>query len=416
MLSNRELTCCQRDLQRKDGAMIGISKMASAVQPSATLAAGARAKQMKAEGVQVFDFALGEPDFPTPPHICAAANEAMRKGYTRYTPANGIPELRASVARSYQETYEIRYTPEQVVISSGAKHSLHNALAATVGPGDEVIIPTPYWVSYSDLVTMTGATFRLVPTRLEDGFKMKPEQLRAAITPRSRLLMLNSPSNPTGAVYSRAELEAIADVVLRADLAVLSDEIYERLVFGDAKATCFATLRPGLAERTITVSGASKTYAMTGWRIGWSLGPVHVIKAMANVQSQQTGNPCSISQYAALAAIEGDQDCVELMRREFEARRDLVCDRLRTLPGVRSFVPDGAFYAFFDVSAHFGQTRGGRVVKDSTEFCRAALEVAHVNVVPGAAFGAEGYVRLSYAAARDQLLGGLDRLEQFLRG
>jgi aspartate aminotransferase len=396
--------------------MIGISKMAAAVQPSATLAAGARARQMKAEGIRVFDFALGEPDFPTPAHICAAATEAMRKGHTRYTPANGIPELRAAVAGSYQDTYGIRYTPEQVVISSGAKHSLHNALAATVGPGDEVIIPTPYWVSYSDLVNMTGAAFRLVPTRLEDGFKMKPEQLRAALTPRSRLLMLNSPSNPTGAVYTRAELEAIADVVLQSDLAVLSDEIYERLVFGAAQATCFATLRPGLAERTLTVSGASKTYAMTGWRIGWTLGPGNVIKAMGNVQSQQTGNPCSISQYAALVAIEGDQECVELMRREFEARRDLVCDRLRTLPGVRSFVPDGAFYAFFDVSAHFGRTLGGRVVKDSTEFCRAALEVAHVNIVPGAAFGAEGYVRLSYAAARDQLQGGLDRLEQFLRG
>jgi aspartate aminotransferase len=396
--------------------MIGISKMAAAVQPSATLAAAARAKQLKADGVHVFDFALGEPDFPTPAHICAAATEAMRKGYTHYTPANGIPELRAAVAHCYQETYAIRYSPDQVVISSGAKHSLHNALAATVGPGDEVIIPTPYWVSYSDLVSMTGASFRLVPTRLEDGFKMKPEQLRAAITPRSRLLMLNSPSNPTGAVYTRAELEALADVVLQTNVAVLSDEIYERLVFGDAQATCFATLRPGLAERTITVSGASKTYAMTGWRMGWALGPAQVIKAMSNVQSQQTGNPCSISQYAALAALEGDQGCVEMMRREFEARRDLVCARLRQLPGVRSFVPEGAFYAFFDVSTHFGRPLSGRVVKDSAEFCRAALEVGHVNLVPGSAFGAEGYVRLSYAAARDQLQGGLDRLEQFLRG
>ena len=396
--------------------MIGISKMAAAVQPSATLAAGAKARQLKAEGVNVFDFSLGEPDFPTPEHICAAAVQAMKEGHTRYTPASGTPELRAAVARTYQKTYGIRYTPEQVLISDGAKHSLHNALAATVGPGDEVIIPTPYWVSYSDLVQMTGASFVLVPTRLEDGFKMTPRQLRAAVTPRSRMLMLNSPSNPTGAVYSRRELEAIADVVLEAGLGVISDEIYERLVFGDARATCFATLRPGLADRTLTISGASKTYAMTGWRVGWALGPAPVLKAMGNVQSQQTGCPCSISQYAALAALEGDQGCVERMRQEFAARRDLVCGRLKAMPGVRCFVPEGAFYAFFEVSSHFGRTLAGRKVTDSVSFCQAALEGAHVNIVPGVAFGAEGYVRLSYATSREQLQGGLDRLEQILRG
>jgi aspartate aminotransferase len=395
--------------------MIAISKMAAAVQPSATLAAGAKAKQMKAEGITVYDFSLGEPDFATPEHICAAAVRAMQKGYTRYTPASGMPELRGAVARSYQKIYGLTYTPEQVVVSNGAKHSLHNALAATVGPGDEVIIPTPYWVSYSDLVQMTGASYVLVPTKMETGFKVTPEQLRAAVTPRSRLLMLNSPSNPTGTVYTRRELEALADVVLETNLNVLSDEIYERLVFGNAKATCFATLRPGLVERTLTVSGASKTYAMTGWRVGWTLGPAPVIKAMANIQSQQTGCPCSISQCAALAALEGDQECVERMRREFEARRDLVFTRLKKLAGVKSFVPEGAFYAFFDVSAHFGRTLAGRNVTDSTSFCLAALECAHVNVVPGAAFGAEGYVRMSYAASREQLQAGLDRLEQFLR-
>jgi len=395
--------------------MIAVSKMADAVQPSATLAAGAKARQMKAEGITVYDFSLGEPDFATPEHICAAAVNAMKKGQTRYTPASGISELRAAVARSYQKTYGISYTPEQVVVSNGAKHSLHNALAATVGPGDEVIIPTPYWVSYSDLVQMTGASYVLVPTPMATGFKMTPEQLRAAVTPRSRVLMLNSPSNPTGVVYTRQELEALADVVLEKNLAVLSDEIYERLVFGDAKATCFATLRPGLAERTITISGASKTYAMTGWRMGWALGPAQIIKAMANIQSQQTGCPCSISQAAALAAVEGDQQCVEHMRRQFEARRDLVCERLGKLSGIKSFVPQGAFYAFFDVSAHFGRTLAGRKVGDSTSFCQAALECAHVNLVPGAAFGAEGYVRLSYAASREQLQAGLQRLEQFLR-
>ncbi len=395
--------------------MIAVSKMAAAVQPSATLAAGARAKQLQVEGVKVFDFSLGEPDFPTPEHICAAAVKAMKDGHTRYTPANGVPALRSAVSRFYQKTYGMSYKPEQVLISNGAKHSLHNALAATVGPGDEVIIPTPYWVSYSDLVQMTGASSVLVPTTMETGFKMTPAQLRAAVTPRGKLLMLNSPSNPTGSVYTRQELEALADVVLETGLSVLSDEIYEKLVFGDAKPTCFASLRPELAERVITISGASKTYAMTGWRMGWALGPARVIKAMGDVQSQQTGCPCSISQYAALAALEGDQECVERMRREFEARRDLVCARLAAMPGVRNRTPEGAFYAFFDVSAHFGRTLGGRKVVDSSGFCMAALETAHVNLVAGAAFGAEGYVRMSYAAGRDQLTGGLERLEQWLK-
>ena len=302
-----------------------------------------------------------------------------------------------------------------MIVSNGAKHSLYNALAATVGAGDEVLIPTPYWVSYSDLVLMTGATYKLVPTRFEDGFKMTPAQLRAAVTPKSRLVMLNSPSNPTGRVYTRSELEALADVILETDLGVISDEIYEKLVFGAAQATCFATLRPGLAERTITISGASKTYAMTGWRIGWSCGPAPIIKAMGDVQSQQTSNPCSISQYAAVAALEGDQQCVEMMRKEFAIRRDLVCKRLQAMPGIRCAVPEGAFYAFFDVSAHFGRILGGRTVTDSASFCTAALETAHVNVVPGSAFGAEGYARLSYATSREQLTAGLDKLEEWLK-
>jgi aspartate aminotransferase len=394
---------------------IPLSKMAREVQPSATLAAGAKAKQLRAEGIPVFDFSLGEPDFATPEHICQAAVKAMKDGHTRYTPAAGIPELRAAVARSYKRIYGIQYSADQVIISGGAKHSIHNALASIVGPGDEVIIPTPYWVSYSDLVQMTGAKYVLVPTTHESGFKMTPAQLKAALTPRSRLLMLNSPSNPTGTVCTRQELEALADVVLEAGLAVISDEIYERLVFGDARATCFAALRPELAERTLTISGASKTYAMTGWRIGWALGPAHVIKTMGNVQSQQTGNPCSVSQYAALAAVEGDQECVEKMRREFEARRDLVCKRLAAVPGVRCPTPGGAFYAFFNVSAHFGRTLGGKKVTDSAAFCAVALESAHVNLVPGSAFGAEGYVRLSYAASREQINGGLDRLEKMLQ-
>jgi aspartate aminotransferase len=399
----------------KSAEPIPISKLAASVQPSATLAAAAKARQLKAEGIHVFDFSLGEPDFPTPEHICRAAFKAMQDGHTHYTAASGIPELRAAIARLYQKQYGLRCTADQVIVSNGAKHSLYNALAATCGPGDEVIIPSPYWVSYSDLVQMTGANYVLVQTTHESGFKMSPAQFRAALTPRTRLVMLNSPSNPTGTVYSRQELEALADIALEAGITVLSDEIYERLVYGDVKATCFATLRPGLAERTLTISGVSKSYAMTGWRMGWTVGPAHVIKAMGNVQSQQTSNPSSISQYAALAALEGEQECVEKMRREFEARREIVCRRLSAMPEILCPVPGGAFYAFFKVAAYFGRSLGGKKVTNSADFCQAALESAHVNLVPGAAFGAEGYCRLSFAASREQLNGGLDRLEQLLR-
>jgi aspartate aminotransferase len=394
--------------------MIPISKMAAGVQPSATMAAGAKAKQLKAAGVRVYDFSLGEPDFATPDHVCQAAIDAMRSGKTHYTPPQGTPELRAAIADWYGKVHGLSCTPDQVLVSNGAKHSIHTALASTCGPGDEVIIPTPYWVSYSDLVEMTGAKCILVPTTRESGFKMTPEQLRRSITPRSRLLMLNSPSNPTGAVYTQAELEALADVILDSKLAVLSDEIYEQLVYGEARSTCFASLRPELARRTITISGVSKSYAMTGWRIGWSVGPSEVIRAMGNVQSQQTSCPSSISQYASLAALTGDQTCVATMRREFEERRNVTCQRLARMPGLICPVPDGAFYAFFDVSAHIGAKRAGREVVDSASFCQAALDAAHVSLVPGSAFGCEGYVRLSFAASREQLLGGLDQLERFL--
>ena len=396
--------------------MLPISKMAAAVQPSATLAAGAKARQLKTEGKIVYDFSLGEPDFTTPKHICEAGYKAMLDGHTHYTAAAGIAELRSAIARWYKRTYGFEFSPEQVIVSNGAKHSLHNALAATVGAGDEVIIPTPYWVSYSDLVQMTGASYVLVHTTEANGFKMTPAQLKAAITPRSKLVMLNSPSNPTGSVYRREELEALADVALESKLGVISDEIYEQLVFGDAKATCFATLRPKLADQVITISGVSKSYAMTGWRMGWSIGPAHVIKAMGNVQSQETSNPSSISQYATIAALDGDQTCVEQMRQEFEARRDLICKRLNALPGIRCPIPEGAFYAFFNVESYFGKTLRGKKIIDSTSFCAAALETVHVNLVQGSAFGAEGYVRLSFATSREQINKGVDKLAEFLQG
>ena len=395
--------------------MIRISKLALSIEPSATLAAGAKARALRASGVTVYDFSLGEPDFDTPVHICEAATAAMQRGQTHYTPTSGTLEARKAVAEWYGRFHGLEVAVEQVILSNGAKHSIHNTLAATVGPGDEVIIPTPYWVSYSDLVKMTGASVVLVETDLASGFKMTPEQLRAAITPRTRLLMLNSPCNPTGTVYTRAELEALADIFLEhTDGAILSDEIYEQLIYGDAQPTCVATLRPQLRERTITVSGASKTYAMTGWRMGWAVAPAPLVKAMDTIQSQETSCPSSISQAALIAALSGPQEPVATMRAEFAARRELVLPRLRQIPGLNVAPADGAFYAFFDVSSYFGRSFAGKSVSDSLSFCTALLEQAHVNLVPGSAFGCEGFVRMSFATSRDIIDQGLTRLADWL--
>jgi aspartate aminotransferase len=279
-----------------------------------------------------------------------------------------------------------------------------------------VIIPAPYWVSYSDLVKLTGATPGVIAMTEESGFKLSPEQFRAAVTPRTKLLMINSPSNPTGVVYDRAELTALADAVLQTNVGVLSDEIYEQLTYGDVQATCFATLRPGLADRTITISGVSKTYAMTGWRMGWAVAPGPVAKFMGDLQSQETSNPCSISQWAALEAITGPQDSVLSMKAEFQKRRDYVFDRIAQLPDIRCTPPGGAFYAFMNVSAHFGRTLGGKAISDSTSFCLAALSEARVALVMGSAFGAEGYARLSFATDMKTLEHGFDSLDRFLRG
>lgn len=398
--------------------MIRTSKLAESVKPSATLAAGAKAKALKAAGVDVSDFSLGEPDFDTPKHIQAAAVEAMAKGHTHYTPAGGTAELKAAIAGWYGRVHGLEVKGESVIVSNGAKHSIHTALAAAVGPGDEVIIPTPYWVSYSDLVTMTGADAVLVPTTLESGFKLTPAQLKAAVTPKTKILMLNSPCNPTGTVYTKAELEALADTFLeQSDGAILSDEIYEQLLYGSAKATCVATLRPQLKDRTITISGASKSYAMTGWRIGWAVAPPQFVKAMDTIQSQETSCPSSVSQYAMITALNSPESakCVAEMLAEFTARRELTLKLLKAMPGVKVHEPDGAFYAFFDVSSYFGKTFAGKVVANSNDFCTTLLEQAHVNLVTGAAFGAEGFVRMSFACSRQNIETGLGKLAAWLQ-
>ncbi len=393
-----------------------ISRIVQALEPSATLAMAAKAKELKAAGRTVYDFSVGEPDFTTPEHICQAAIDAMRAGHTHYTVASGIPELKSAVARCYEQAHGLKYSPQQVVVSNGAKHSLHNVFTVLCNPGDEVIIPAPYWVSYAELVKLTGAVPVIVPTAEDNDFKLTPAQLKAAITPRTTMLLLCSPSNPTGSMYSPEELGQLADVVLERKLLVVSDEIYERLVYGQRRFASFATVRPGLQERTILVNGASKAYAMTGWRIGWTLSPANVAAAMADLQSQETSNPCSISQYAAVAALTGPQNCVEEMLGEFSKRREFVRQRIASLP--RLSCPDmgGAFYAFINIKAHLGRSYAGKQVDDSTQWCLALLEQHGVATVMGAAFGAEGYARISFATDMATLEAGFDRIEKFLSG
>jgi len=390
------------------------------LKPSATIAAAGKAKALKAQGVKVYDFTLGEPDFTTPQHICDAAVAAMKAGHTHYTPSGGIPELKKAVCDLYQRDYGLTFAPNQVLISNGAKHSIHNVITALCGPGDEVLIPAPYWVSYSALVELTGATPILIETTEASGFILSGEQFAAAITPKTRLLMLNNPCNPTGAAYTPAQLQEIADVAVKKDILVLSDEIYEKLIYGTSQFKCFASFGPEVAARTILVSGVSKAYAMTGWRIGWTIASPEITTAMDNLQSQETSNPCSISQYAAIAALNGPQDSVEAMRVEFEKRRDYVMGRLEAMRpkfGLTFAQPGGAFYAFFNVSSKFGKPlAGGKVVHNATEFCTALLEQNHVALVTGDAFGAPGYVRLSFATDLKTLEAGLDRIEQFLAG
>lgn len=399
---------------------VRFSPAVETLKPSATIAAAAKAKALKAQGIKVYDFTLGEPDFNTPEHICQAAVAAMKAGHTHYTPSGGIPDLKKAVCDLYQRDYGLKFVPNQVLISNGAKHSIHNVITALCGPGDEVIIPTPYWVSYSALVELAGATPVLVDTTEASGFIFSAEQFAAAVTSKTRLMMLNNPCNPTGTAYTIPQLQALADVAVKKDVLVLSDEIYEKLIYGKSQFKCFASFGPEVAARTILVSGVSKAYAMTGWRIGWTIASPEITTAMDNLQSQETSNPCSISQYAAIAALNGPQDSVEAMRKEFEKRRDYVMGRLEAMRskfGLTFAQPGGAFYAFFNVSSRFGKPlAGGRIVKDATEFCTALLEQNHVALVTGDAFGAPGYVRLSFATDLKTLEAGLDRLEQFLAG
>ncbi len=391
-----------------------ISQIVQKLEPSATMAMAQKAKELRAAGSSVYDLSLGEPDFDTPKHICDAAVKAIDAGHTHYTVASGIPELKQAVVDAYQAAHGLEYAPAQVVVSNGAKHALHNVFTVLLDPGDEVIIPAPYWVSYSELVKLTGAVPKEVQTEQSNDFKLTPDQLREAITEKTKILLLCSPSNPTGSMYSPEELGTLADVVLEKDLLAVSDEIYERLVYEGHRFASFATVRPGLQDRTILVNGVSKTYAMTGWRIGWTLSPAHLAKAMSSLQSQETSNPCSISQHAAIAALKGPQDCVDRMLAEFARRRQFVRTRIAEIPGLSCSEIAGAFYAFINISEHLGRDYDGVRIDDSSAWCLELLNRKKVAAVMGSAFGTEGYARLSFAASMDNLEAALQRIEEFV--
>jgi aspartate aminotransferase len=394
-----------------------ISKVVQNIKPSATIAAATKAKELKAQGVDVLEFTLGEPDFTTPAHICQAAKDAMDAGHTHYTPAGGLIDVRQAIADAYERDHGLKYAPKDIVVSNGAKHSIHNALTALCNPGDEVIIPAPYWVSYSDLVGLTGATPVILSTKEEDNFCLQPEDFEAAINDKTKLIMLNSPCNPTGTSYPVELLRQLSRIATDKGVHILSDEIYERLIYEGSQFASIATFGDDVRANTITVNGVSKAYAMTGWRIGWTLSTPEVARAMEKLQSQETSCPSSISQLAAKAAVSGPQECVEEMRQAFVERRKYVLDRLNAMPDISFPTPGGAFYAFINVSRYFGKPlQGGVTVDNATDFCTALLEQAHVALVTGDAFGAPGFVRLSFATDLKTIEKGLDAFEGFLKG
>ena len=383
-----------------------ISERAAQLTPSLTLSIDSKAKAMKAEGLDVCGFGAGEPDFDTPEHIKRAAIEALEAGFTKYTPNAGIPELRQAIADKLAADNGLNYRAGQIVVSNGAKHACYNAILATCQPGDEVVIPAPYWVSYPDMVRLVGAEPVIVPTSERNAWKMRPEDFENAMTPRTKMLIMNSPGNPTGSVYTREELEAIVNVAAEEDIYVLSDEIYEKLVYEDAKHVSIASLSKEAYDLTITVNGFSKSYAMTGWRLGYLAAPDAVTRAVDSIQSHTSSNPSSFSQYGALAALKGDQQPLSDMREEFEMRRNYMFDRLSKISNITAVKPQGAFYILVNIS-QLGLT--------SQNFADRLLSKANVAVVPGAAFGDDRTVRFGYATSLDVIKKGLDRFQDFCR-
>ena len=383
-----------------------LSHRSTILTPSLTLAIDSKAKAMKAEGLDVCSFGAGEPDFDTPEHIKAACIAAIQAGYTKYTPSSGVPELRQAISEKFKADNGITYSPSQIIVSNGAKHSCLNAILACVGEGDEVIIPAPYWLSYPEMVRIAGGEPVIVQTTEENGWKMTAEEFQDAMSPRTKMVILNSPGNPTGAVYTREELEAIGEVALGEDILILSDEIYEKLVYDDAKHISIASLSKELYDLTITVNGFSKAYAMTGWRLGYLGAPEAIARAIDAIQSHSTSGCTSFAQKGALAALKGDQGPVEDMRSEFDIRRQYMVERLTNIPKVKVVVPQGAFYVLANISG---------LGLSSTNFSDSLLSKHHVAVVPGIAFGNDQTIRLSYATSLDVIKKGLDRIEEFCK-
>ncbi|HOW64919.1 MAG TPA: pyridoxal phosphate-dependent aminotransferase [Candidatus Paceibacterota bacterium] len=383
-----------------------ISQRAASLSPSLTLAIDAKAKQMKAEGQDVVGFGAGEPDFDTPQHIKDAAAAALAAGFTKYTPSSGIPELRQAIADKFKRDNGLIYKPSQVIVSCGGKHSCYNVILATCQEGDEVIIPSPYWLSYPEMVKLAGATPVILTTSDKTEFRVTPEQLRAAITPRTRLFILNSPSNPTGSLYSREEIQALGDICVEKGVLIMSDEIYEKLVYDGAEHVSVATFSQAHYEHTIIVHGLAKAYSMTGWRLGYLAAPEPIAKAIDAIQSHSTSNPTSFAQKGGVAALNGSQDHLPIWLAEYAKRRGYAHQRLNQIPGISCVNAKGAFYLFPNI---------GKLGLKSTDFCARLLEQEKVAAVPGIAFGADEYLRISYATSMANIEKGLDRLEKFAR-
>ena len=394
---------------------MNLSKRISQISPSVTLAITAKAKQMKAQGINVIGFGAGEPDFDTPSHIKNAAKIAIDAGFTKYTPASGTKELKEAVCKKFKIDNNLEYTPEEILISCGAKHSLYNAIVAICSEGDEVIIPSPYWVSYPEMVKASGATPVILNATKENNFKILPMQLREAITPKTKLFILNSPSNPTGMIYSKDELQEIAQILEEKGIYCISDEIYEKIIYDGQNHVSIASVNDKIKNFTIVINGVSKAYSMTGWRIGYAAGPKEIIKAMSNLQSHSTSNPTSIAQKAALAALEGTQEPIDIMVSEFKSRRDYIVERLNSIEGVSCIKTQGAFYVFPDVSKLFGMSFNGIEIKDSLSLTNLLLNEAKVAVIPGVAFGSDENLRLSYAISIDNIKEGLNQIDKFIK-
>lgn len=392
-----------------------LSEKAKKVKSSSTLAITAKAKALRAEGKDVVSFGAGEPDFPTPENICQAAHKAIDAGMTRYTPASGTGELKAAISRKFQTFNHLDYQPDQIVISNGGKHSLTNVFEAILNPGDEVIIPAPFWLSYPEIVRLADGVPVTVTCRKENGYKLTAQELLAAVTPRTKALILNTPNNPTGAVYTEAELRVLGEAAVEHDFFVVSDEMYENLFYAEGQHVSIGSLSPEIFAKTITVSGVSKSYAMTGWRIGYTGSSKEIASLIGSIQSHQTSNPCSISQAAALEALSGPQDTVAAMNQAFQKRRQYIYSRVNAMPLLSAVEPQGAFYLFVDCSQVVEKTYQGKKMESAADMADILIEDYLVAVVPCADFGFANHMRLSYAISQEEIAKGLDRIEAFVK-